>query len=878
MMKRIRYILMLAFCFVAMSTVALGQLMQEVFNYTPGQLTSLNAGANVSNGNWVSFSGTGNPFLVSSGALTYSGYTPSGLGGKVSMVASTASAEDAYRQFPAQGNGTTTYASMLINVTDIVDLGLNSSGGTYFATFLPSNSTSNFVGRTVIRQGSTAATVNFGVYAVSGQSPAWFSTDFAVGTTHLLVFSYQMVSGANNDTVSLWVNPSLTGTPAPDVKQAASGTEQGDIARLALRQANTSSVAPMTPNASIGGIRVSSSWAGVRSGLVDDVKFRVNMAVKWAETKFNPTAGDTVRVVGSFNGWSATDTTVRMTRNSANDSIWVLNRALDSSAVKDDTVYYKFFRTARGGDWENVSNRVHAIINGAHETPLYFFDNDSAVSPLVSVNFRVNMSIKMRELTFQPANGDTVRVVGGFQSWNTKDTSARMSKGATDSIYSRSFILNEGDQFGYKFFKAARGGLDWESGSDRSFTVPVGGGNIPAVMVGNKEDYFDRDSVFNATVIANILWQTDISPFVTLGWFDPTKDTVEVRGGFTGWSGQKTTPNPLVTNIWEYTTTSIIVPIGDQMPYKFYMRLDSANAVNKFPGIIWGGSSDNRDGFLYEHPAERGDGNSIHTVVNSTSQGPQRSYFSGIHNFGLLGATDSTTVTLKVNMGPATRYSNPFVLGTDTLWLVWQDALWRSAQVKLQGASFTQTMKMTRQSATDSVFTVSFKVKGKTHYNMQYTYRYKKSDASVVDQGGGLGGQNPYITRFIRRTAGVWPATYTATTDDWKKDAPLVGETATYPTDVEESMTPPGTFELSQNYPNPFNPTTNIRYTIPQQTTVRLRVFNLLGQQLVELVNEVKPAGTHVVGFDASRLSTGVYFYRIEAGSFTDVKKMVLLK
>ncbi len=486
------------------------------------------------------------------------------------------------------------------------------------------------------------------------------------------------------------------------------------------------------------------------------------------------------------------------------------------------------------------------------------------------------MAIKMRELTFQPANGDTVRVVGSFQSWNTADTSARMNKGATDSIYSRSFIANEGDQLSYKFYKKPRGGLDWEGDPNRSYTVPTGGGNVP--LTGKKEDYFDRDSVFNATVQANILWQTDISPFVTLGWFDPAKDTVEVRGGFTGWSGQKTLPNPLNTSIWEYTTTSIIVPIGDQMPFKFYMRMDSAGAVSRFPGLIWGGTGDNRDGFLYEHPAERGDGNSIHTVVNSANQGPVRSFFGQINPIGLYTATDSSNVTITVNMGPATRYSNPFILGTDTLWIVWQDALWRSAQVKLQG-SFPQTVKMTRRTATDSVWTVTFKVKGKTHYNMQYTYRYKKvSDASVVDQGGGLGGQNPYVTRFIRSKFGGKWYDYATPTDDWKKDAPLVGELAAFATGVDEVSTPPGTFELSQNYPNPFNPTTNIRYTIPQQTAVRLRVFNLLGQQLVELVNEVKPAGTHVVGFDASRLATGVYFYRIEAGSFNDVKKMVLLK
>jgi len=88
----------------------------------------------------------------------------------------------------------------------------------------------------------------------------------------------------------------------------------------------------------------------------------------------------------------------------------------------------------------------------------------------------------------------------------------------------------------------------------------------------------------------------------------------------------------------------------------------------------------------------------------------------------------------------------------------------------------------------------------------------------------------------------------------------------------------PVDYNLSQNYPNPFNPTTNISYTLPKTGNVKLVVFDVLGREITTLVNGVKTAGTHVVNFDASNLSSGVYFYRIEANNFTATKKMMLVK
>ena len=91
-------------------------------------------------------------------------------------------------------------------------------------------------------------------------------------------------------------------------------------------------------------------------------------------------------------------------------------------------------------------------------------------------------------------------------------------------------------------------------------------------------------------------------------------------------------------------------------------------------------------------------------------------------------------------------------------------------------------------------------------------------------------------------------------------------------------------FELSQNYPNPFNPTTKIRFTIPvtlsgvEGSLVTLKFYDVLGNEVATLVNEEKPAGSYEVEFDGRKLSSGIYFYRLQAGSFAETKKMVLLK
>ena len=95
---------------------------------------------------------------------------------------------------------------------------------------------------------------------------------------------------------------------------------------------------------------------------------------------------------------------------------------------------------------------------------------------------------------------------------------------------------------------------------------------------------------------------------------------------------------------------------------------------------------------------------------------------------------------------------------------------------------------------------------------------------------------------------------------------------------IELQIDPPSEFVLQQNYPNPFNPSTIIKYEIPKSTFVILSIFDLLGREITTLINQVQNAGYHEITFNAKNLSSGIYIYQIQAGEFSQIRKMLLMK
>ena len=92
------------------------------------------------------------------------------------------------------------------------------------------------------------------------------------------------------------------------------------------------------------------------------------------------------------------------------------------------------------------------------------------------------------------------------------------------------------------------------------------------------------------------------------------------------------------------------------------------------------------------------------------------------------------------------------------------------------------------------------------------------------------------------------------------------------------NISAPNKFEMAQNYPNPFNPTTSISYALPEKNFVTIKIYDNLGREITTLVSEEKAAGIYTVTFDGSKLSSGIYFYKLESGKFTAVKRMLLIK
>ena len=88
----------------------------------------------------------------------------------------------------------------------------------------------------------------------------------------------------------------------------------------------------------------------------------------------------------------------------------------------------------------------------------------------------------------------------------------------------------------------------------------------------------------------------------------------------------------------------------------------------------------------------------------------------------------------------------------------------------------------------------------------------------------------------------------------------------------------PAEFELYQNYPNPFNPKTKIEFDIPVNGFVNLKIYDVLDNEIKTLINELKPAGGYQIEFDGSSLASGIYFYKLQAGGYSEVKKMCLIK
>lgn len=263
-MKRAGIFLAAAFCTVLMSASTFGQqLLVEDFNY--------NAGTNLTANGWTAHSGGGtNPITVVSPGLTFTGYPSSGVGNAASM---TTSGEDDNRTFTSQTSGSV-YAAFLVNVSAAstnVDgdyffhLGPNPIGSTFRARVFAKRDASNNLAFGVSKAGSAAASTSFTGFT------------FSLNTTVLIVVKYTIVAGATNDTVTLFINPTLGGVePSPTLTAPDTSATDSNIGAVALRQGT----AAQAPTERVDGIRVGTTWESVTNGPI----FRSIASGNWNAT------------------------------------------------------------------------------------------------------------------------------------------------------------------------------------------------------------------------------------------------------------------------------------------------------------------------------------------------------------------------------------------------------------------------------------------------------------------------------------------------------------------------------------------------------------------------------------------------------------------
>ena len=272
-MKKFYFLL----CLLATSLAGIGQqLFFEPFNYTPDATNGL---FTQSAGLWTRIN-TGDSILVTSGSLTYPGLAAS-TGNKVSYDNAGA---DYYTSFTSQTTGTV-YGSFILNISSIT---ATTSGG-YFTSFIQDASTSSFGGAVWVRSGTTAGKYNIGISTRSNSTVSWLTNELDPGTSYFIVFAYEMIAGAANDVAKIWLNTTAIGgtEPAPDATAVPSTIDLTSVARVLLRQDNTTN---MPFFVQLDEYRIGTTWASVTPGNAPSASLSATTLTGFGNTCVNTTS------------------------------------------------------------------------------------------------------------------------------------------------------------------------------------------------------------------------------------------------------------------------------------------------------------------------------------------------------------------------------------------------------------------------------------------------------------------------------------------------------------------------------------------------------------------------------------------------------------
>ena len=474
----------------------------------------------------------------------------------------------------------------------------------------------------------------------------------------------------------------------------------------------------------------------------------------------------------------------------------------------------------------------------------------------IPVTFSVNMNVQISNGNFDPGAGDYVVIRGSFQAeagdpfgdWQGEMFTT--ADGDADGIYELDVMFpdtSNGKNFAFKFVTMPGDG--WESSSDRPFTVMAPSTVLPTVYFNNDEGMNDVNT-FNFTA--------DISGILGVGAggaFDGDQDSLLVMG--LDWNGgvnvsgvRRMVVDPFNAGI--YRATLSVEATSDSTAWK-YKAFPDARFSN-------GGWETGSDRFATYGP----DG----SVIDLPTIVP-RIYplFDTLVN--------NINVTFNVDMSAPVNQYNDEQIDPATLEFVgmrggasflgdWSSGCWCQTDTMGNPPTMYLLTDMGNNMYSRTVF-IPGGTQGGGVFEYKFAMMYPGADtvnggSSPLDNEGGFGVNHNFILA----------------------DGPDIvlnnffGDFTTSVEKLEDLI--PARFELEQNYPNPFNPSTKIRYTITEAGLVTIKVYNLLGQEVVTLLNEEQTSGVYEATFNAEQFSSGIYFYTLTAGSFSATKKMILMK
>lgn len=519
----------------------------------------------------------------------------------------------------------------------------------------------------------------------------------------------------------------------------------------------------------------------------------------------------------------------------------------------------------------------------------------------VAIYFRVNMG----GVNFDPST-QSVEVRGGFgsASW-TKVADLKREVGSVNGgsfwsgvAYFAKADLTPGAVFKYKY--VFRSPETWEITSDRSLILSAS--TIERGDTTIHWNYFNNKAPAGNKIQTNLLFRLKLDALEKIGLF---KSSLGDRVGVTGPKGWAVDPfdfdtDPTILKMtynsdleeWNLVEPFQVFP-NDEIVYKYYIAWDSSRVNPESPNYVPGLMLSNG----WEEPGVTGGADRRYTFTSELEQivpgdfGSAQQFFNSIHPYGVI--TTPISVTFRINMAPATNAStnptNPlFRPGTDTVWVQFDGCMVPITQGKTMYGTDNR-VELTDPDG-DGIYTGTLDLTPPTLYQFCYRITYSNyPNASVTNGGGILRGRRYY--QYIRPTtigaggAVTWPSSYVFPTLDWKAENLDVEEPPDLETPggvyINEGV--PSVYNLEQNYPNPFNPATMITYRIPERVRVRIDVYNMLGQKITTLLDQEQDAGTHSILWDArtdtrNTITSGVYFLKMQAGAFTQIRKMLYLK